>query len=73
MGFEDVAFLPSRVSFPQYLIKIVVEVTASGPPHVLKLSLGERNGMLPVEYACSNKASFLCQLNFMEIMRLPQS
>ena len=34
IGFQDVAFLPSRASFPPHLLKIVVEVKASGPPHV---------------------------------------
>ena len=29
-------------------------------------------GMLPVRHFCSNKLSFLCQLNFMKIERLLQ-
>ena len=45
MGFQDIAFLPSRASFPHFL-NIVVEVKASG--HVFKLCLGVSKGMLPV-------------------------
>ena len=59
MGFQDVAFPPSKASFPPHFIKIVVEVKASGQPHVIKLCLGLNKGMLPVDNSCSNKAS-LC-------------
>ena len=52
MGFQDV-----EIVFPPHLLKIVVEVKASGPPHVLKLRLGVRKGIL-VRYYCSNKSSF---------------
>ena len=38
--------------------------------HVLKPWLGVNKGMLPVQYICSNKSTFLCQLNFIEITRL---
>ena len=68
MGFRDVPFLPSRASSPTHFSKIVIEVKASGSPHILKLWLGVSKGMLPAEYFHSNKASFLCQLNFMEII-----
>ena len=37
MRFQDVALLPSRASCPPHFLKIVVEVKASGPPHVLRL------------------------------------
>ena len=60
MGFQDVAFLPPLTSFPPHFVKIVVEVKASGPPHVLRLWLGVSKGMLAVEYFRSNEASFLC-------------
>ena len=73
MGFHDVALQSSQASFPPHVTKIVVEVKALGLSHVLKLWLWVRKGMLPVEYFCSNKAPFLCQLNFMEIIRLSQS
>ena len=42
MGFQDVAFLPSRACFPPHFLKIVVEVKALGPLHVIKLWLGYR-------------------------------
>ena len=59
MGFYDVAFLPSQDSFPLYFLKIVVEMKAFGPPHVLKLCLVLSKGMLPVKYFHSNKAFFV--------------
>ena len=39
MGYQDVAFLPSEASLYTTFIEIMVEVKASGPPHVLKLWL----------------------------------
>ena len=58
MGFQDVAFLHSRASFSITFLKIVVEVKAPGPPHILQLWLGVSKGMLPVKYFRSNKTSF---------------
>ena len=37
----------------------MVEVKASGPPHVLKLWLGVSKGMLPVKCFCSTKSLFV--------------
>ena len=37
IGFQDVAFLPPVLAFLQPFFKIVVEVKAKGPPHILKL------------------------------------
>ena len=37
LGFQDVAFLPSRASLQPHFLQIAVEVKASGPPHVLIL------------------------------------
>ena len=37
MGFQDVAFLPSRASVRPHFQIIVAGVKASGPPHVIKL------------------------------------
>ena len=62
MGFQDTAFLPSLASVPPHFLKNVVESKASGPPHVLNVAT-ESQGMLPVVYFHSNKAT-LCQLNF---------
>ena len=66
------ALLPSRASSPPHFIRVVVEVEASEPPHVLKLWWGKQGhalcktlligvskGMLPVRYFCSNKASYV--------------
>ena len=39
----------------------------------LKTVVGVSKGMLPVKYFCLIRASFLCQLNFMEIIVLSQS
>ena len=44
--------------FPPHFIKIVVEVKASGPRHILKLWLGASKGMLHVKYFCSMKPFF---------------
>ena len=41
------------------ILRIVVEVRATGPPHVVRLWLVLSNGMLPLKYFRSNKAS-LC-------------
>ena len=50
----------------------MVDVTALQAPNTFKLWLGVSKCMLPVKYFCSNKASFSCQSNFMEIIRLLQ-
>ena len=50
--------------FSPHFFNVVVELKASGPPHVFELWLGVSKVMLPVEYFCSNKASFvLAELN----------
>ena len=55
-----VAFLPSRDIFQQEIAyNIVVEVSASGPPHMLGPWLGLSKDLLPVKYSCSYNASFL--------------
>ena len=51
----------------------MVDVKALGPPHVLRLWLGEDKGMLLVRYFCYNKSRFLCQFDFLLIMRVSQS
>ena len=58
MGFLDVAFLPSRASFPPHFLNIVVEVKALRQPHVLSLWLGVSKGIFPMKYFFSNNASF---------------
>ena len=71
VGFQDVAFLPYRASFKPHFLRIVQEVKASRSSHVLKLCIGVSNGVLPMKYFRSSKAS-LRQMNCMEIIRLIQ-
>ena len=42
-----------KLVFTSHFLKIVVEVKASGPPHVLDLWLGASKGMLPVKVKAS--------------------
>ena len=45
MDLQDVPFLPSESVFmPHFLKVVVVEVKASGPPHVMKPWLGVSHG-----------------------------
>ena len=63
MDLQDVVFLSSKGSFtPQF----VIEVKAPGPPHVLK------QGHAACKVLSLKQSLFLCQLNFMEIIRLSQ-
>ena len=64
MGFQDVAFLPSRASFPQHFLQFVAEVNALRQPHVLKLWLRVSRAMLPVKYLHSKKATFFVSDEF---------
>ena len=57
MCFQDEGFLPSRPCFSTMSLITVVGVS---------------KGMLLVRYFRSNKASFLCQSNLVEIIRLSQ-
>ena len=49
MDVQDFAFLLSRVSFPPHVLKLVVEVKASGTSHVPKMWFVVSNDMLPVK------------------------
>ena len=70
MGCQDAAFLPSCATFsatfpktviemkatgPPHVIKTVIELKATGLPHVSKIVAGV--SMLHVKYFCLNKAS----------------
>ena len=55
MGFQDVAFQPSSASVSTTFLEAVVR---------------GKQGMFPVRYFRSNKTSFLCQSNYMTIIRL---
>ena len=82
---QDVAFLTSHASFYTTFLDIMVDVRDSGPPR-LKLGVGKgivggkkrhgwevSKGVVGGKILSSNKSSLLCQLNFIEIIRLLQS
>ena len=62
---------PDLVFAPHFL-KMVVDVNASGPPHILKLWLGVSMVILPVKYFCLSFFIVVCQLNLMEIIGVLQ-
>ena len=66
MSFLDVAFLPSRASFPATFLTNGGRdgglVTTTCP----KAVVGGMQWHAPVKYICSNKASFLRQSKLME-------
>ena len=64
--------LAELVFTPHFSI-IVEEVKSSAPTHVVKLCFVVSKGMLIVRYFPSNRDSFLCQSNFIKIIRLSQS
>ena len=72
MGFQDVAFLPSELVFPPHFLGIAVDVNASGPPYVLKLWFGCKQGHAPCKIPLLQQNHFLRQSNFIEIIRLLQ-
>ena len=72
MGFQDVVFLSSRASFSTTFLKNCGRGESLGTTTYLKAFVGLSKGILPVKYFRSNKTS-LCQLNFMEIIRLSPS
>ena len=68
--FSVGVWIPPKLVFQPCFLKIVVEVKALLPLHVLKLWFGISMRML--RHFCPNKAIILYQLNFMEIIRLLQ-
>ena len=73
MGFLDVVFLPSGDCLYVTFLKHCSRGYGIGTGICLRTVVDGKQGMLPVEYFCSNKSSFLCQSNFMEIIRLSHS
>ena len=63
---------PPKLDLAPHFLKIVVDVKALGPPHVLRLSLWVSKGILPIKHSLQ-QILHLCQLNVMEIIRLSQS
>ena len=60
MGSHDVAFLPSAASFSNTFLKNCGRGESPRITTCLKTAVeGVSKGMLPVEYFCSNKASFI--------------
>ena len=49
----------AELVFPPHFLKIVVEVKALGPPHVLRMWLGVCTGMLPMKYFYSYNTFFM--------------
>ena len=72
VGFQDVAFLPSLAELSTTSMKFFFRGRVLRTTTCPKTLVGVSKGMLPVRYHHSNKASFLCQSNFMEIARLLQ-
>ena len=58
IGFQDVAFLPSRASFSTAFKKNCGRGESLGTTACPKTVVGVSKGMLPVRYLLSNKASF---------------
>ena len=50
LGFQDMAFLPSRAGYPPHFLEIEVEVTTSGFPQVYKLRFWVSKGIFLVEH-----------------------
>ena len=66
MGFQDIAFLLPELVFSPHFSTGVVEVKASGPPQVVILWLGGKQGHAPCKILSLQQSLFLCQLNLME-------
>ena len=68
MGFQGVAFLPSRACFFTTFMKNCGRGESLGATTCGKWVVGVSTGMFPVKYFCSNNASFFSQSNFIEII-----
>ena len=73
MGFQDVSVLSSRASYSTTFPENCVRAECLGSSTFLRTIFGIGNGMLNLEYICSNKSFLMCQLNFMKTIRLSQS
>ena len=72
-GFQDVAFLSSWVSFPAIFLTNSGKGEGLRTTTYLKTVVGGRQGHAPCKILLLQQSLFLCQLNFMEIIRLSQS
>ena len=73
MGYQDVAFLPSRASFSTTFLKNCGRGESLGTTTFLKTVVGGRQGHAPCEVLLLQQSLFLCLLDFMQIIRLSQS
>ena len=65
MCFQGVPLLLSRANCYPTFLRIVLHVkAASGLPRLSELWPAVGKSVLPVNYFCSNKFSFVCKLNF---------
>ena len=72
MGFGDVVFLPSRASFCITFLKNCGRGEGLMATTCLRTVVGGKQGLAPCDILLLQQSLFLCQLNFMEIIRLLQ-
>ena len=72
IGSQDIAFTPSRATFSTTFPKKCCRSESPVTTPCLNNVVGVSKGMLSIKYSNSNKTFFLCQSNFMEIIRLLQ-
>ena len=68
MSFQDVVFLSFGASSSTTFLTSCGGGEILGTIPCLKTVVVVSKGMLPVRYLCSNKATFLCQSNFLVII-----
>ena len=74
MGFNDVVFLPPhRASFSTAFLKNCGRGEVLEIETCLKTVVWDKQGHAPHGILFLKQSLFLCQLNFMEVIRLPQS
>ena len=72
IGFQDVAFLPTRACFGTTFLETEGRDESLRTTMCLKTVVGGKQGHVPCKALCFNTASVLCQSNFIETMRLLQ-
>ena len=72
MGFQDVVFLPSRVSFFSTFLKNCGRAETLQIATYIKTVVWDKHGNAPCKILLLRHSLILCQLNFMEIIRLSQ-
>ena len=69
-SLKDVAFPPSRLSFPATFLKNCGRGESLRTTTCLKTVVGGKQGHATCKIFALQQSLFLCQLNFMEIIRL---